>query len=224
MPGPAHSPQLSRFSILYGEAHGLTIEGFTAVVGCRHRIVGVVRDGIDLVETAMRLNPDLVALAISIPRLNGIDATRLIKKKLAKTKVLIVTRHDSPRYFQQAMAAGADGYLLKSDPAECVLEAIDKVMAGGIYFSPQLSGECLAHVRHPGELADNLKLTARERQILQQIAEGHAAKQIAGALRISVKTVSFHRENIKRKLGLRSTADLTRHAMELGLIPKIEPE
>jgi two-component system, NarL family, nitrate/nitrite response regulator NarL len=142
-----------------------------------------------------------------------------IKAKLPKTKILFLTRHDSPNYVQAAMAAGADGYLLKSDDPECLLEAIDKIMAGQVYFSPQLSGDWLTHRRRPKDVTGELHLTTREREVLQQIAEGHGAKQIAGALRISVKTVSFHRENIKRKLGLRRTADLTRVAMELGLAP-----
>ena len=212
----------SQVDILYGEAHGLTMEGFRVIVGRRHRIVGTARDGLDLVDAALRLKPELVVLAISMPRLNGIEAARLIKTKLPKTRILFVTRHDSANYVQAAMAVGADGYLLKSDDPECLLEAIDKVMAGRVYFSPQLSGECLMHRPRPKDVTGELHLTTRERQVLQQIAEGHGAKQIAGALRISIKTVSFHRENIKRKLGVRTTADLTKLAMGLGLIPPPE--
>ena len=223
-PIPARIPRLSQISIVYGETHRLTVEGFRAIVGRRYRIVDTAADGLDLVDAALRLKPDIVVVAIEMPRLNGIEAAHLIKTKLPKTKVLIVTRHDSPIHLQAAMGAGADGYVLKSDPPECVLEAIEKVTAGQVYISPQLSGECLFHLRQPGEAASKLRLTPRERQVLQQIAEGHGAKQIAGALRISIKTVSFHRENIKRKLGARTTADLTRKAMELGLIPRPDPD
>lgn len=212
----------SQIAILYGEAHGLTIEGFRTVIARRHRIVSTARDGLDLVDAALRLKPDLVALAISMPRLNGIEAARLIKAKLPKTRILFVTRHGGANYIQAAMSAGGDGYLLKSDDSECLLEAIDKIMAGQVYFSPQLSVEYLTHPSYPKEVTGELRLTARERQILQQIGEGLAAKEIAGALRISIKTVSFHRENIKRKLGVRTTADLTRLAMEVGLIPPPE--
>ncbi|HTX34024.1 MAG TPA: response regulator transcription factor [Bryobacteraceae bacterium] len=207
----------SQVAILYGEAHGLVIEGFRTIIARRHRIIGAVRDGLDLVDAALRLKPDLVVLAISLPRLNGIEAARLIKTKLPKTRILFLTRHDGARYIQAAMAAGGDGYLLKSDDPQCVLEAIRKVMAGQVYLSPQLSAEYLSHRRRPEEVAGKLQLSTRERQVLQQIAEGYSAKEVAWALRISVKTVSFHRENIKRKLGVRSTADLTRRAMELGL-------
>ncbi len=191
----------SQVAIVCGEAHGLTMEGLRTVIGRHHRIIGTARDGLDLVEAAIRLKPDLIVLGISMPRLNGIEAARLIKTKLPRTKIVFVTRHDSPSYVQKAMAAGADGYLLKSDDPECLLEAIDKVIGGQVYFSPQLSGECLTHQRQSKNGAGKLDLTTRERQILQQIAEGYGAKQIAGALRISIKTVSFHRENIKRKLG-----------------------
>ena len=205
-------------TILYGEAHGLTMEGFRSVIGRRHRIIGTARDGLDLVDAALQLKPDLVVLGISMPRLNGIEAARLIKTKLPKTRILFVTRHDGTGYVKAAIAAGGDGYLLKSDDPRCVLDAVKKVMAGQVYLSPQLAAESLTPTWRPEEVAGKLELTTRERQILQQIAEGYAAKEIAWALRISVKTVSFHRENIKRKLGVRTTADLTRLAMELGLV------
>ena len=165
----------SRISILYGEAHGLMIEGFRTVVGHRYRIIGTAADGLDLVDAAFRLKPDVVVLAITMPRLNGIEAARAIKTKLHKTKVVIVTRHDTPSYFQAAMGAGADGYVLKSDPPECIVEAIERVVGGEVYISPQLSGECLSHLKRASEVASKLRLTARERQILQQIAEGYAA-------------------------------------------------
>lgn len=222
-PKTARRPRQAGLSILYGEADSLTIEGFRAVVGNWHRVVGTARDGLELVDLAIRLKPNLVVLAITIPRLNGIDATRIIKARLKNAKVLVLTRHDSPRYVQAALAAGADGYVLKSEAPECVLEAIDKIMDGRLYVPPKFRAGYLPQQR-AGDSAGGFQLTARERQILQQIAEGHSAKQIAGGLRISIKTVSFHRENIKRKLGVRTTADLTRQAMELGLVPQPESE
>jgi DNA-binding NarL/FixJ family response regulator len=206
-------------AILYGEPHGFAVEGFRTVIGRRHRIVGTARDGLELVDAALRLKPDLVVLGISLPLLNGIEAARLIKTRLPQTKVLILTRHDSQSYVQAAMGAGVDGYVLKSDEAECMLEAIEEVMDGRVFISPKLCRESLSPSRQGSEVVGKLRLTTRERQVLQQVAEGHSAKQIAGALRISIRTVSFHRENIKRKLGVRTTADLTRSAMEMGLIP-----
>jgi DNA-binding NarL/FixJ family response regulator len=206
-------------AILYGEAHGFAVEGFRTVIGRRHRIVGTARDGLELVDAALRLKPDLVVLGISLPLLNGIEAARLIKTRLPQTKVLILTRHDSQSYVQAAMGAGVDGYVLKSDEAECMLEAIEEVMAGNVFISSKLCRECLSPLRQGSEVVGKLRLTTRERQVLQQVAEGHSAKEIAGALRVSIRTVSFHRENIKRKLGVRTTADLTRSAMEMGLVP-----
>jgi NarL family two-component system response regulator LiaR len=171
-PISARTFRLSQISTIYGEAHGLTVEGFRAIVGRRYRIICTAADGLDLVDAALRLKPDVVVLAIALPRLNGIEAAHLIKTKLHKTKVLIVTRHDSPIYVQAAMGAGADGYVLKSDPPACVLEAIEKVVGGQVYISPQLSGECLSHLGQTSEVASKLRLTERERQILQQIAGG----------------------------------------------------
>lgn len=210
--------------ILYGESHTLSIEGFRSIVGRRYPIVGSARDGIELVNNALRLKPDVVALAISVPRLNGIEAARLIKSKLPGTKVLFITRHNTSAYIQAAFAAGADGYVLKSDRAECILEAIDKIVAGQVFLSPQLAAGFTPDLLNPACAADRSRLTARERAILQQIAEGRAAKEIAGSLAISAKTVTFHRENIKRKLGVRTTADLTKSAMQLGLISSPESD
>ena len=213
-------PGLSQIAILYGEAHGLTIEGFRTVIGRRHRILGTARDGLDLVDAALRLKPDLVVLAISMPRLNGIEAARLIKAKLPKTRILFVTRHDGANYIQAAMAAGADGYLLKSDDPKCLLEAIDKVMAGQVYFSPQLSGECMTHRQHPKEVTGKLHLTPRERQILQQIAEGLGGEaDRLGACGSRSRPYRFIGKISNENWACASTADLTRLAMELGLIP-----
>lgn len=218
--GVVHRPA----RILYGENHTLTIEGFRSVVGRRHKVLASVGDGLELVDAALHLKPDIVALGISVPRLNGIEAARLIKSKLPETKVLFITRHNNPACIQAAFAAGADGYVLKSDGAECILEAIEKVVAGEVFRSQQLAGECTSDLRGPGRMAARSRLTARERTILQQVAEGRASKEIAASLGISAKTVTFHRENIKRKLGVRTTSGLTKSAMQLGLISPPESD
>jgi DNA-binding NarL/FixJ family response regulator len=133
-------------------------------------------------------------------------------------KLVFVTMHANPAYLEAALTTGATGYVLKSAAREELLDAIKSVMAGHIYVTPSLSSEHLERFNDPSRAAATLRLSAREREILQLIAEGKANKEIAFLLSISVKTVAFHRENIKRKLGVRTTAELTKHAIEQGLI------
>lgn len=204
--------------VLLADDHPLTLEGLRAFLEPHLAIMGTVSDGRTLVDAALALKPDLIVLDITMPLLNGIDAAVQIKKALPLVKLLFVTMHVNPTYLEAALNAGATGYVLKSAAREELLNAIQKVMAGDIYVSPSLSSEHLERFKDPSRAAAVLRLTSRERELLQLIAEGRAAKEIAYLLNISVKTVAFHRENIKRKLGLRSTAELTRHAVEQGLV------
>lgn len=209
---------MNRVRILLADDHLLTLEGLRAVLEPHHKIVGTVTDGRALVEAAPRLKPDLIVMDITMPLLNGIDAAVQIRKDLPETKLLFVTMHVSPAYLEAALEAGARGYVLKSAAREELLQAVDTVMKDRIYITPGLSNENLERFRDPSRAAAALRLTSRERETLQLIAEGRSAKEIAHLLKISVKTVNFHRENIKRKLGVRSTAELTKHAIEQGLI------
>jgi len=177
-----------------------------------------VTDGRALVEAALRLKPDLVVLDITMPLLNGIEATAQIKKSLPETKLLFVTMHVNPAYLEAALSAGGMGYVLKSSAHEELRQAIQSVLKGRIYISPSLSSEHLERFQDPARAAAALRLSSRERETLHLIAEGRTSKEIAHILNISPKTAAFHRDNIKRKLGLRSTAELTKHAIEQGLI------
>jgi len=178
----------------------------------------MVTDGRALLDAALRLKPELVVLDITMPLLNGIDAAVQIKKSLPGVKLLFVTMHVNPAYLEAALNAGATGYELKSAAREELLDAIQSVLNGRIYVTPSLSSEHLERFEYPSRAAAALRLSASEREILQLIAEGRAGKEIAFVLSISIKTVAFHRENIKRKLGLATTAELTKHAIEQGLI------
>jgi DNA-binding NarL/FixJ family response regulator len=209
---------MAQTRILLADDHTVTLEGIRAVLDPHYDIVGAVADGRALVEAALRLKPDLIILDITMPLLNGIDAAVQIGKGLPGVKLLFVTMHVNPAYLEAALSAGAMGYVLKSAAREELLEAITKVLSGRIYITPSLSSEQLGRFRDPLLAAAALRLTERERQILQLIAEGRAAKEMAYVLNISVKTVAFHRENIKRKLGWRTTAEMTKHAIERGLI------
>jgi DNA-binding NarL/FixJ family response regulator len=209
---------MKRTRVLLADDHPLTLEGLRAFLEPHFESVGTVTDGRALVDAALRLKPDLIILDITMPLLNGIDAAVQIKKSLPEVKLLFVTMHVNPAYLEAALNAGGTGYVLKSAAREELLGAIKSVLNGRIYVTPTLSSEHLERFADPSRAAAALRLSTREREILQLIAEGRAAKEIAFHLAISIKTVAFHRDNLKRKLGLRSTAELTKHAIEQGLV------
>lgn len=209
---------MRRARILLADDHALTLEGLRVVLQPHHDIVESVLDGRTLLEAASRLQPELIILDITMPLLNGIDAAVQIKNILPNVKLLFVTMHVNPAYLEAALEAGGTGYVLKSAAGEELLEAVEHVLKGEIYVTPSISSEHLERFKDPARAAATLRLSMRERETLQLIAEGKASKEIAHLLSITEKTVAFHRDNIKRKLGLRSTAELTRHAIEQGLI------
>ena len=209
---------MKRPRVLLADDHPLTLEGIRAVLEPHLESVGTVTNGRELVEAALETKPDLIVLDITMPLLNGIDAAIQIRKSLPSVKLLFITMHVSPAYLEAALNVGGVGYVLKSSAREELLNAAESVLKGRIYITPGLSGKNFAGFADLSKAAANLRLTTREREILQLIAEGRAAKEMAYLLNISAKTVAFHRENIKRKLGLRTTAELTRYAMEEGLI------
>jgi DNA-binding NarL/FixJ family response regulator len=208
---------MKRPRILLADDHALMLDGFSNLLKDKYAVVGTVEDGKALVEAASRLNPDLIILDITMPILNGIDAAREIRKQLPKVKLLFVTMHTSPTYLQAALEAGADGYAVKSSGRSEILAAVETVLGGSRYITPGV-GRGGGGSRDPAQAGASRLLTARERQILQLTAEGKSRKEVAYALAISEKTVAFHKENLKRKLGLRSTAQLTRYALDEGLI------
>jgi DNA-binding NarL/FixJ family response regulator len=209
---------MRRARILLADDHALTLEGIRTILEPHHDIVGAVADGRALLEAATHCEPELIALDITMPLLNGLDAAVHIKKVLPQVKLLFVTMHVNPAYLEAALAAGGTGYVLKTAAREELLAAVETVLCGNIYVTPSLSPQHLDLFRDPASAATVLHLSNREREVLQLVAEGRAAKEIAHVLSISVKTVAFHRENIKRKLGLRTTAELTKHAIEQGLV------
>jgi DNA-binding NarL/FixJ family response regulator len=207
-----------RARILLADDHALMLDGFHNLLEPKFEVVGTAADGKELVEAALRLKPDLIILDITMPVLNGIDAARQIRKHLPLVKLLFVTMHTSPTYLVAALEAGANGYALKSSGRNEILNAVETVLNGTRYITPGVGNERLRQWRDPAQAAASLRLSARERQILQLTAEGKSRKEVAHTLGISEKTVAFHKNNLTRKLGLRSTAQLTRYALEEGLI------
>ena len=205
---------------MLADDHPLIMGGIRRILGPEVELVGTAKDGRELVDAALRLQPDIAIVDIGMPVLNGIDAAREIGRELPGTRVVFLTMHDERVYVVEAMKTGARGYLLKSSAEEELPVAIREVMAGRRYISPLIPRATLEAAK-PGQRAENVRgaeLSPRQRQVLQLIAEGRTAKEIAGILHLSVKTAEFHKYNIMRKLGLHSTAELTKYAMRNGLI------
>jgi len=197
--------------------HPLILEGFRSLLEPQGELVGTARDGRSLVETVLRLRPEVVVLDITMPQLNGIEAARQIKKALPNTRILFLTMHSNPRYLQEALAAGASGYLLKTSAAEELATAVKQIMTGKTYITAGL-GNGNVGIRPRTVSHSQSGLTARQREILQLVAEGQTAKQIGEILNVSVQTVAFHKYNIMSRLRLRTTAELIKYAIQEGLV------
>jgi len=211
---------MTRPRILLADDHSLVLEGLAKLVeeGCD--LVGKVEDGRALIQAAQKLEPDVIVLDISMPKLNGLDAGRQIKKLLPSIKLIFLTMHADPMYAKEAFQIGASGFLLKRSAASELTQAIHAVMKGQYYVTPAIAKDFLSTLTHemsvPQPEPDTL--TPRQREVLQLIAEGHSTKEIATMLNVSAKTIEFHRSQIIRELNLHSTAELTRYAIAQGLV------
>jgi DNA-binding NarL/FixJ family response regulator len=206
--------------LLLGDDHPLILNGIRTLLSVRYEIVGTAQDGRAIVEAAERLRPDIVVLDVSMPILNGIDAARQIRQAQPNVIVVFLTMHASPMYLRRALDTGALGYVLKTGAAEELLAALDHARRGRVYISPEFGADVIESVRatagRPARSA--AALTDRQRQILQLVAEGRQNKEMAEVLGVSVKTVEFHRGRLMAKLNARSVAELTRYAVQEGLI------
>jgi DNA-binding NarL/FixJ family response regulator len=201
--------------------HSLILAGLRKLVEEDCDVVGTVEDGRALVEAAQQLRPDLILLDISMPLLNGLEAARQLRSLVPDCKLIFLTMHASPTYATEAFQAGASGYLLKRSAASELGLAIASVLQGQHYLTPLLTKEVLDSVLKPstGERGEPVSgaLTARQREVLQLVAEGHGTKEIATILSVSVKTVEFHKSRIMQHLDLHTTADLTKYAIIHGI-------
>jgi DNA-binding NarL/FixJ family response regulator len=186
------------------------------------RVVAETTDGAETVAAALKLKPDIVLMDISMPELNGIEATRRIVAQSGATKIIMLSMHSDTRFVTEALKAGATGYLLKDCAFEEVLRAVKAVSEGAIYLSSRISESVIRDYvaiakSVPGSAFSTL--SAREREVLQLLAEGKSTKETAGKLHVSVKTVETHRKQIMDKLDIHSVAELTKYAIREGLTP-----
>ena len=209
--------------VVVADDHELVLEGITRILHDHYTVVGRANDGRTLIEQVEQHHPNFVLVDISMPSLNGVEAIRRIRTIAPETKVIVVTQHNDRQYMRAAFAAGAVGYVLKHAASSELLEAMKTASAGQYFVSPSLlnAGELSRFEpgANPGELFGG-KLTARQREVVQLVAEGLPAKQIAFRLNISTKTVEFHKAAVMQQLNFHSTAELIRFAVETGIVHK----
>lgn len=212
---------MPRPRILLGDDHALIIEGLRSLLSKDFEVVAVASNGRDVVAETERFKPDVVLLDVSMPVLNGMEAARQIRRSMPQVKLLFVTQKSDRECIQAAFRIGASGYVLKQSVVGEVGQALNDVLAGRYYVTPVLLNGIPDALFHPQQNPSELfgqTLTPRQREVLQLVAEGKSNKEIAKILNVSIKTIDFHKAGITEELGLHSTAELTRYAIERGIV------
>jgi DNA-binding NarL/FixJ family response regulator len=213
---------MTLLKVLLADDHQVIREGLRMLLDSHNgvEVVGEAENGRKVIAMLQKIVPDVIVMDVSMPELNGIDATTRIRKEYPSVKILALSMHTDRRFIEGMLKAGASGYLVKDCAATELLSAIEMVATGDIYLSPKIAGKVLKGYlnrtpsrRTPGAY----KLTSREREILQLIAEGKNTKQIAFELFLSPKTVETHRRNVMEKLNIHNVAKLTKFAIKEGL-------
>jgi DNA-binding NarL/FixJ family response regulator len=206
--------------LLLADDHAIVLDGLTRLLEPEFEVVARVGDGGAMVEMAAALKPDIIICDISMPLLNGIEALRQLRERGSRAKVVVLSMHADVELASEALRADASGYVLKHSAAETLRRAIHEALAGRVYVSPRLSVDVLAAVRQTSRQPSRsaATLTQREREVLQLVAEGRTIQGIANILNIASRTVVFHKTNVMDKLGIRTTAELTYHAIQCGLL------
>lgn len=210
--------------VLLADDHRMLREGIRVLLERQQdiRVIGEASNGREAVRLAVRLRPDVVVMDVSMPMLNGIEATRQIRRDCPDVRVLVLTVHESEEYVARLLAAGASGYIIKKAAAEDLSNAIRAVYSGEAFLYPSIAKvvieDYVRHLRKGRGFGASDVLTNREREILQLIAEGYTSREIADMLHLSVKTVQNHRSKIMRKLDLHDRGELIKYAIRQGII------
>lgn len=211
-------------TVFLAEDHTILREGLRVLLSATPglEIVGEAEDGQAAIQQIRQVKPHVVLMDLSMPRLNGTEAIGIVKRRNPEIKVIALTVHKSDEYVRATLNAGADGYVLKDDTHQELVNAINRVIKGHVYLSPGICGKVingfLDHTRSSASQGSWDLLTERERQVIKLIAEGRKNREIADALSVSVKTIEKHRSNLMKKLDLHNASSLTTYAIENGLM------
>jgi DNA-binding NarL/FixJ family response regulator len=212
---------MTRPTVLIADDHQILAEGLRGLLEPEFAVVGVVADGRELLTAAREHQPDVIIADVTMPSLNGIDATAQLRDAGVKAKVVILTMHRDVAYARRAMEAGAAGFVLKHSVSSELLTAVRAALRGQTFVTPLIAGELLQSYREGGDSRlqhPAHRLTARQREVLQLFAEGRSAKEVAAVLKISPRTAEVHKARILEALGLRTTAELVQYAIRNGII------
>jgi DNA-binding NarL/FixJ family response regulator len=206
--------------VLLADDHQIVIEGLKSLLGGEFEVVGSVEDGRALVDQAAALHPDVIVVDISMPKLNGIEAARQIKKTDKDVKIVFLTMHLDATYAADAFEAGASGFVLKHSAPSELTTAIHEAMKGQTYVTPLIAGDLIRTCREGDSPEKDLfkKISPRQREILQLLAEGKSGKEIASILNISARTVEFHKYRMMEQLHIKTSAELVQYAVKHGII------
>jgi len=216
---------MKHITVLLAEDHEIVREGLRKLLGAESdiEVVGEAATGRQAVAMTKKLRPAVIVMDIAMPLLNGLEATRQIRQACPDTKVLMLSAHGDDAYVEEATLVGAVGFLLKQTSSHVLATAIREIQKGKTFFSPAVGKQLHDHYQRSPDRSGLVKrkgerLSSREAEVLQLVAEGLANKQIAAELGISIKTIEKHRQRVMEKLGLHDTAGLTRHAIAAGII------
>ena len=212
--------------VIVADDHRLVAEGIVKILEKEYSVIATPTDGRGFIEAIEKFRPDLALVDISLPLLNGLDACRHVKKSCPEIKLIILTMHAEPHFVNEAFRVGVEGYVLKSSLADELLFATKEVLRGCTYVSPVVAQGLVSQAlessmegsKRPTTPSPTMKLSLRQREVLQLVAEGKSNKEIASTINVTVKTIEFHKARISKELGVHTTAELTKQAITLGLI------
>lgn len=207
---------MAKARILAADDHRIVAEGLRSLLEPEFELVEVVENGRELVEAHDRVRPDVVVADVTMPLLNGIQAVRKLREQGSQAKFVFLTMHPDVDYATEALDAGASGYVLKHSAPDELVTAVREALAGRTYVTPRIAGEVFDALRHGRP--EKRKLTTRQAEVLQLIAEGKSAKEIAAELDLSPRTVESHKYAMMEQLGVKTTAELVQYAVKSGLI------
>ena len=208
-------PGTGRLTVLLADDHAIVAEGLASILQREFSLIGTVADGAQLVEAARKLRPDVIVTDVAMPGMSGLEALTRLKAEGIPAKVIFLTMHADAQLAAEALRAGASGFVVKHAAGKELIAAIHTALQGGRYLSPNLAPDVLATLADGGRSG---ALTPRQREVIALIAEGRTMKEVAVALGLSPRTVETHKYQVMQALGLQTTTDIVRYAIEHGLV------